>query len=418
MNSKFFCFVCGILLALFASLALSLLIPQKAYAQAINDLSTMNLEGVSKQTLPNDAVREVTEALTISTARSQVVRSIGEASYRKNKSMIEDKILKNPSRFIPFINPGAPLKQRDGSWIVSVEMKLSNASLKKILLESGLVAASNSLVSVLPLIAVVDRAKSTSLRWWLGDVKSPEQKLNVPMINLLHSKLAEEFQKQSLAFTKPSSEQIASIPESLRLERPASAELTAIGNFFKSSLIAKGDIRILPSPAAGTGAVQVKIQVVQTSAPDRVIAEVSRDFTSDPHAPSVEVGLRTRAAAEFATMAKDLAAQVQSASQKGSVGTNFLSLAVRGPLTPLQQSAFKNAFVQAVREARDVKEHLYERGQVTYEVDYSGDANQFANRMKALRLDGFQLQVPDGQAGARLLTVDIRATEASFSDEP
>ncbi len=417
-NSKFICFVCGILLALFASLALSLLIPQKAYAQAINDLSTLNLEGASKQAMPNDAVREVADELTLSTARSQVIQSIGDASYQKNKSMIEDRILKNTSRFIPSVNPGAPLKQKDGSWKVPVQLRLSNASLKKVLMENGLVAASSGAASVLPLIAVIDRAKSTALRWWMGENRSAEQKSLIPLINLLHQKLAEEFQKQSVVFTKPSQERIVSLPETLKLERPASAELTAIGNYFKSSMIAKGDVRILPSPAAGIGSVQIKIQVLQTNAPDRIIAEVARDFTSDPHAPSVEAGLRTRALVEFASLAKDLAAQVQIALQRGAAGTNFLSLAVRGPLSPLQQSAFKNAFVQSVHEARDVKERLYERGQVTYEVDFSGDATQFANRIKSLRLPGFQMQVPEGQAGARLLTVDIRSTEASSNNEP
>ena len=100
--------------------------------------------------------------------------------------------------------------------------------------------------------------------------------------------------------------------------------------------------------------------------------------------------------------------QVQAAWQRGTVGTNYLSLAVRGSLNSNEQAAFKSEFAHAVREARDLKERSFERDQVTYEVDYSGDINQFANRLKSVKLAGFDLKIPNGQAGARLITVDVR----------
>lgn len=407
-HPKFFCFVCGILLAIFGSLAMSLLIPQPAFAQRVSDLSTLQLSGNSKEALPNDAAREVTATLTSQTARQQVIEIVGEAAFQKNKAAIEEKILKKTSAYIPFVNAGEPEKQRDGSWTVPVELKISYASLRKALLDHGFLGSNAGASSLLPLISFTDRARSLNLRWWTNDQK-PEQKQLAQLQSLLHAKLAEEIKKQNLVFAVPPDAEQNALLESLRQERPSPSDQTAIANFFKSAMLIRGDVRLLPSNTAGSGTVAVKLQVIPSSSPDRVIAEVVREFSSDANASSLDAGIRTKAATEFALLAKDLAAQVQAAWQRGTVGTNFLSLAVRGNLNPLQQTAFKTSFVRAVREARDVKERLFERNQVVYEVDFSGDANQFISRVKALKFAGFDIRVPDGQAGSRLVTVDVRA---------
>ncbi len=409
-HTKFVCFVCGILLALFASLALlSLIVPQKAYAQRLSDLSTVKVDGVSKETQPSDAIREVSTWALATTAHDRVVEVVGEQSYQKNKAAIDQKIIKQSAKFIPFVNPGEPARQRDGSWRIPIELKISGTTLRKMLLENGFVGSAAGAANILPLIAFTDRTRALSLRWWMGDEKNADQKSLSLLETLLHAKLAEEIQKQNLVFTKPPApEQISEIPNGLRIERPSSSDISAIGAYFKSAMIARGDVRLLPSTTAGAVQVSVKIQVVQVNAPDRVIAEVMREFSTDPHAASVEAGLRAKAGSEFASLARDLSSQVQVAWQRGTVGTNFLTLTVRGALTPAEQSAFKTEFARALREARDLKERLFERDQVTYEVDYSGDPNQFANRLLTLKLVGFEVKVPPGQSGSRAIAVDVQ----------
>ncbi len=407
-NSKFICLVCGILLALFASLALMSLIPEKAYAQRLSDLATIKVEGVSKEALPNDAVREVTTWVVGTTARERVIEILGDANYQKNKDAIEQKIIKDSTKFIPIVTAGDATKQK-GGWRVPVELKISSATLRKLLLENGFVGSTAGAANILPLIAITDRTHALSLRWWMGDEKNPDVKSLMPLQALLHSKLGEEIQKQNLVFTKvPAAAVISEIPANLKIERPSSSDLSALGTYFKSAMVARGDVRLLPSNTAGAATVTVKIQVVQVNAPDRVIAEVVREFNTDPHAASLEAGIRSKANGEFAALAKDLAVQVQAAWQRGTVGTNYLSLAVRGSLNPSEQTAFKSEFARAVREAHDLKERSFERDQVTYEVDYSGDINQFANRLKSVKLAGFDLKVPNGQSGSRLITVDVQ----------
>jgi hypothetical protein len=244
------------------------------------------------------------------------------------------------------------------------------------------------------------------MRWWMGDEKDPSFKFLLGLESLLHSKLAEEIQKQNLVFNKPPTANELQIPQNLMIERPSAQDLSALGAYFKSAMLARGDVRVVPSNVAGAGTVVVKIQVVQAAAPDRVIAEVVREFTSDPHAPSLELGLRNKAVSEFAALAKDLSAQVQAAWQRGTVGTNFISLAVRGAMNPQQQAAFKTEFVRTVHEVRDLKERMFEHDQVTYEADFAGDENQFANRLRSLKLPGFDLHVAGDSD--RTITLDVR----------
>lgn len=436
-RSKFICLICGILLMLFMSLALITVAPSTAQAQRVSDLSTVTVDGVSRQASPTDAVKEAAAWALITTAREQVIEVLGEAAYQKNKAALEKKVIKQSTRFIPLVNPGEPTEQKDGSWKVPVELKVSQNSLRKILLDEGFVGTSTngggSAASILPLIAFTDRTRTISLRWWMGDDRTLESKPLLPLQTILHAKLAEEIQKQNLQFVMPPTSmpvpvaptaKVAAgakavppvvmafeLPQNLQIERPSSQDVSAIGAYFKSAMIARGDIRLVPSNIAGAGTVTVKIQVVQSTAPDRVIAEVVREFTSDPHAPSMDIGIRNKAVSEFAALAKDLSAQVQAAWQRGTVGANFISLAVRGLLNPVQQAAFKTAFVRTFHEVRDLKERMFEHDLVTYEADFSGDTGQFASRMRSIKLAGFEVKVADG-GGGRTITLDVKPTDS------
>lgn len=410
---RLYCLICGILLALFMSASLVALVvgPSQAEAQRLSDLTTINVDASSRQSAPSDAVKEAQAWAVNSTAREQIIEILGDQTYQKNKAAIDRKILRQATRFIPYVNAGDPTEAKDGSWKVPVELRVSQVTLRKMLLDEGFVgttaSGAGSAASILPLIAFTDRTRTISLRWWMGDEKDPALKNLVSLQALLHARLGEEVTKQNLVFVKPPTDQPGfDLPENLKIERPSSQDLTAMGAYFKTAMIARGDVRILPSNVAGAGTVTVKIQVVESSTPDRVIAEVVREFTSDPHAPSMDIGIRNKAVSEFAALAKDLAGQVQTAWQRGTVGTNFLSLAVRGSLNPSQQTAFKTEFIHTVHEARDLKERMFENGQVTYEVDYSGDSAQFANRVRALKLAGFDLHY-SGDSG-HTIVVDVK----------
>jgi hypothetical protein len=429
-NSKFICLVCGILLILFMSLALIAIAPSRAEAQRVSDLSVVNVDGMSRESSPADAIKEAATWAVTTTAREQVIEVLGEGAYQKNKAAIEKKIIRQSTRFIPFVNPGEPVQQKDGSWKVPVELKISQNSLRKILLDEGFVGTiangGGSAASILPLIAFTDRTRTISLRWWMGDDKTPESKPLLPLETLLHAKLNEEIQKQNLQFVmpptsapilppsktalgskQPSPVAAFELPQNLQIEHPSSQDISAIGSYFKAAMIARGDIRLVPASVAGAGTVTVKIQVVQSAAPDRVIAEVVREFTSDPHAPSLDIGIRNKAVSEFTALAKDLSVQVQAAWQRGTVGTNFISLAVRGNLNPLQQAAFKSAFVHTVHEVRDLKERMFEHDLVTYEADFSGDTTQFGHRMRTLKIVGFDVRVA-GESTGRTITLDVK----------
>lgn len=377
-----------------------------------SDLQTVSVEGTSKAEMPGVASREITSAAIERVAREQAMDALGKERYTQNKVLVEKQIVKQATRFIPFANAAEPTKQPDGSWKASVEVKVSRSSLMRMLTDSGLggrgvVTSAN----VLPLIAITDRTKTATYRWWMAETLTPEQKSLAPLANYLNQQMATEFEKQKIAFVAPP-QSTANLPDIVKTDKPQAAEYTAIGGFFKTSMLAKGDVRIMTNKdVSGSALVTIKIQVIESASPDRIVAEITREFGTDPLAASIDAGVRAKAPQEFAALAKDLASQVQVAWQRGVVGTNYMRLAVRSQMNPVQQAEFKAALQRTIREIKDVKERVFDRGMVTYEIDYAGDAQAFSTRFKGVQMPGFDVRLAQVEGAGTTVMLDVRAVQ-------
>ncbi|MES2965844.1 MAG: hypothetical protein V4760_18330, partial [Bdellovibrionota bacterium] len=189
-------------------------------------------------------------------------------------------------------------------------------------------------------------------------------------------------------------------PTALRSERPSQSDLVAITEHLKMSMVAKGDVRVTESKSAPNSFdVEVKIQVVQP-ATNRAIAEVSRQFTTEPGSSTSVI--RAKAASEFPEISKDLATQVMDAWQRGTLNANLVKLAVVGTLTPRQMADFKAGILKSVTEVKSLKERVFDRGEVTFEADVSGDAKSVAERLKNVQIAGFPARNEPGGGGFSL----------------
>lgn len=404
-KQKIFCLVCGMILsALLLATVFGALAPSPAYAQ--EELVTVNVEGVSKAETPLEAAREIQAKATTDAAREQVIELVGDKRYQKSKAQIESKIVRQAVKFIPFVNPGQPVKQPDGSWKMNVEMKISSASLRKMVLEAGFLSDAEGPASILPMIAFTDRTKSISTRWWLGEEKDEAHKFVVQMGRSVHEKLLEEFNRQGFHMIRPLGTQSSPLPELYRVERPSAQELKAISDYYQAPMVARGDVRVREArEVPNSFSVSVKLQVVQASS-GRLIAEVSRAFDTD--SGNLEAVVRNKLNSELPEIAKDLAVQVLEAWQRGTINANLVRLAVRGNLSPKQMNDFKNSLMRSVREVKSLRERMFEPGQVTFEVDYAGRAPQLAERLKAAELAGFTASVAEASDEGLVLQIKTR----------
>lgn len=402
---RFFCLVCGFLLSLFlASVVITVLIPNTVRAQ--DSLMTIKAETSGKADSAVQAAKELQAKAIADSAREQVIEIIGEKRYQKNKKLVESRLVNGAAKFIPFVNPERPVQQADGTWTMAVEMRVSTASLRKMVLEAGLLSDAEGPASILPLVGFTDRRTGSSLRWWLGEGRGDRSTL-LSQVNRSFSDIFQaEFSRQGFHLIKPAGMQTSPLPEALRMERPSGQDLHLISRYFKSSLAMKGDIRFRASREVPDAALcTVKLQVVQ-GASGRSVAEVTRAFeVSNGQSDSA---LKEKLESEMPEMAKDLAVQVLDAWQRGTLNANLIRLAVRGTLSPQQIEAFKTSLLRSVREVKSVKERLFEAGQIHFEVDYTGEDDQLASRLKNLQMPKFATALAGNTEKGLVLDVTAR----------
>jgi hypothetical protein len=356
-------------------------------AQNQDELVKMTVQGTSRAATAEEASSEIVGWATASTAREQAIELIGEARYQRNKSAIETKIVKQSSKFIPFINPGELTKEPDGTWKMPVELKISSASLRKLVLEAGLLNDADGPASILPLIAFIDRSKGTSLRWWLGEPKDEEHRFLVETERITTSIVQAELLKQGFHLVSPPSSPVSVVPENYRVDRPVNSDQAFLGDYFKTPIIAKGDVRFKSSKDLANGVTcTVKIQVIQATS-GRTIGDVSRLIALDNGA--TEAALRGKFSQEMNELAKDLSTQVLEAWQRGTLNSKQVRLSLRGNLGPKDLLNFKASLGRAISEIKSIKERAFERGLVQFEVDYTGDAASLSEKFKSAQFNGF-----------------------------
>lgn len=385
-----------------------LIYPIELRAQGTDELLNVIQEGTSKATSAPEAAREIQNSVISEISRAQVLEILGEKRFLKNKTVIENKIIKQSAKFIPFVSPGLPLQQNDFSWKMNVELKLSKGSLRKMVLDAGLMNDSDGPTSILPMIAFVDRKSGASLRWWQGEPKDDAHKFLASLKALFNEKVQTEFSKQGFHFIKPIGTTLSPLPEQYRGDRMAAADLGFVADYFGAPMIVKGDVRFRESQGAvGVALGAIKLEVVQASS-GRTVAEVSRNFETEPGV--YEAAIRGKMSADLPEIAKDLAVQVLEAWQRGTLNSNLVRLSIRGVLGPKQLNEFKSSLVQNIHELKSIKERAFEAGKILFEIDYSGDLATLSERFKTLKLPAFETHVSDvSETSEKIIEIDVKA---------
>ncbi len=372
-----------------------------AFAQ--DELVTIETDGTAKAESAPEASKNILASVTAKVAREQIIELIGEKAYNKNKNLVENRIVRESFKFIPFVTPGSP--ERVGAeWKMKVTMRISPQSLREMVNANGLLFDTEGPAAVVPMIAIHDRVRGQQYRWWMNDVDEKKTLQNVGQS--LHQQLFKELNRHGFYVVRPHSSLLAStVPETYRNDRFRPDDIRFWGQFYNAQIILRGDVRVRESTAISGGyQLAIKLSAIQT-ANNRTVGEVVRNY--DTESGNQDVVVRAKLNTAFAEVAKDLGIQVVEAWQRGTLGSNRLRLAVRGKLGPKQLNELKSQLTKSVREIKGVRERLIEVGSVTYEIDYSGGAQQLSERLKSLNVPGFNVKVAD--VSETQIAIEVRA---------
>lgn len=382
---------------------LTIVLQKIVLAQESDELIVENVE----VSVDADSSAEANK-LALQSAMSQLTRQqlqilLGDKRYAKNKSLLEKKILPEVGKFIPITDVKtmqfqAPQNSTNnkkteastaGTYTAMVEVKMSMASLRKLVQNAGILAENEEVSIVLPLIEIRDISVNTQNAWWVKRLDQ-QKKLSSDISKLFDEAMQSELEKVNFYYLKPQASMIDLIPENIRLESPKKEDLKLFSEVFKAPLIAKGYLQLKSSTR--NLSVQLKIQVLHPAS-DRELAEVSRNIEIEQS--PLSSNFKSKMQTTMSELAKDIANQLVESSQRGSIGANNLKLSVRGLVTPKQVNEFKSEIRKKLHEIRSIKERVFEPGGVVFEMDSSVTSAQLSERMKAMRMEQFDFRLVD-----------------------
>ncbi len=373
-------------LALMMAAALILLTGQPSQAQQ-TDLVDRTFSGVSKETTPQGARRDIQDQASQKVSEEIIKELIGEERFLRNKSLIQSKVIKNSARYIPFLKPSA-LAQEGEEYKMSVAMKVSLRDLKQLLQDNSLLNENEAIPVVLPAVSWNDQVQGRSYRWWLPQDKS--QGFLVKEARLLEESLRNAFQKNNFYVVKPIEAGLGnSVPADFQNEKIASGEdAQFFAQYFNAPVLIDGQVTINKSESANTYRIEIRMTAMQVSN-GRAIADVSRKYETESGALENAVDKKLREVSEAA--AGDLASQVLEAWQRGSVGTSVIRLTVRGRNILPAMEGLKDKIRSQITQVKNIRERLVSSDSVSFELDTAASVPELLTKLETLDIDGKKL---------------------------
>lgn len=364
-----------------------LLLSSQGGAQSV-ELVERTFLGTSKATSPVEVKREIQEQAAQKVSEDIIKELIGEAKFAKNKSLIQSKVIKNSSKYIPFLKP-SEITQEGEEFKMSVILKLSLRDLKQMLQSNSLLAENDSIPVALPLIVWNDRVQGRSYRWWLPQ-EGTAQNFLIKQDRVFEEALRTSFQKNNFYVIKPTTAGLGNnIPVDFHNDKVSGGEdAQFLSQFFNAPLLIDGQVLIQKGENKNNHRIEIRMTAIQVSN-GRAIADVSRSFETESGALERVVDKKIKEVAE--TTSADLASQVLEAWQRGSVGTSVIRLTIQGK-TPLpSMEGLKEKIRSQLTQVKNIRERLVSAEMVSFELDISSGLTDLATKLEALDLSGRKL---------------------------
>lgn len=347
-----------------------------------------------------ELMNQAIEAASIESIKTM----IGDEKVEHSRDVIKNKIIKNSGRYVSSIN-GQNFNHQANQYNMDVALKLSLKALRALLLENGLLYQLDGPPKVLPLIQMVDRVNAQSYGWWYNS-GAKEHGYLIENLDIFQKNLKDEFLKIGFFELSPVlGHFIQAIPETYRTENLQKVDTLFISEFFKSSVVTRGQIIFRTKPGSDSVyVIDVKLEALQ-STNGRLMAEVVRTYETQSGVFQKVISQKFREVAPH--LAEDLSAQLADAWRKGTFGASVVKLTVQGSLGPKDLEDFKKAIVLQVRDIKSLRERLIETHSTTFEVDSSTVPQQLAQSIRSAKFARFKVQVEQVSSEGVTLKVEL-----------
>jgi len=370
------------------ALWLALFCSTPVWAQEILDLT---VEGTSQTDDKNIARQEIFDKVINETSLNYIRDLIGAQKLEKNRSLIQNKVLKNSNKYVLFIK-GTPLPAAASETKLNVSLKLSLKNLESLLLEEGLLYKTEGPPRVIPFVTFVDRTHGQTFIWWQERTSAPTILNDVA--GLFFRKLKESLSKTGFYCMDPMKAPVAQAwPPFLRLESIGFEESQIAAELMNAQMVIRGQM-VVDSSKVRNDAFRLdwKLTALQVGN-GRVIGEVIRSYETESGNFNHVVTKKVSEVTE--KMAADLSTQLSEAWKSGTFGSNLIRLSVRGPLDYMQLQTLKKSIQEQVKEVRTLKERLFEPGQIVFEVDATTNAQGLKQAFQGKKFAQFKVEVQD-----------------------
>ena len=371
-------------------------------AQGLIDLK---INGRAEDVPRSNAKSEIFKRVIEDVSLENIASLIGEEKAERNKEIILNKVIKNSGKYI-LSTRGGKVNTVNNGYEMEVDLKLSLKNLRDILLQEGLLYQLEGPPKLLPVVRVIDRVNANAFSWW-AERPTRGNAFVRSALNSFQTDIKEELMKIGFYGMYPTKGNFGgTVPEAYRVQSPQKGDLLFIGEFFKSSVVLKGDIVFRGKPnEEGTYLLDFRLRAMQTQN-GRVMGEVMRIFETD------NGNFKTVTVKKFKDVsqkvAKDLAIQLSDAWKKGTFGANLLRLVVRSKLPPREIENFKRAVVLQVRDIKALRERMIESRKVTFEMDASAPSQALAQSLRKAKFTKYKVEVDDVNRDSVVLDVAAR----------
>lgn len=335
-------------------------------------------QGQSKSESSVGAKKEIMEDAIEAVSNELILSSIGKEKFSRNKSIINQKIIKQSGKYIPVLKAGNVQRDGDG-FKLSVYMQVNPKILETLLLQNGLLYQAEGAPIILPLIRIVDRSGGRSYAWWIRESDSSLQVYDKVLENLLQR----AFFDSEFYGVRPTSSQLGQlIPDFFRKDRFTADDLQVLAVQFNSQLLLTGEMSFTSASGARGAEVELKISGYQGSN-GKLLAELVRRFSIDR--ASLE-GANRKMVAQLDNLIRDLAGQVLEAWKRGTFGATTARLIVQGGVPINKIDNLKALVQQSSKSIRQIRERVISQDSIVFEIEVVAPLESISKDISAINV--------------------------------
>lgn len=344
-----------------------------------------SVEVTTKEKNPAVARKQLVDLAQSQAIDDLVKETLGSERYQKNRTQIQNKILKMSSRLIPFSKAGNLETTPDGHKM-AVQVRINVDDLDQLLISQGLYFESDVPPLILPLISWRDQEEDESFAWWLSSTSTGLGLWS----GELESVLRREFLKEGFYVL---------LPQQFRFQQAFTeggfklglSDVQRLSSQRQSQVVILGEVQILEGGPTGR---ELELKLTAQHVPrSRTLAQVGRRIPLDK---TVKVGMvSNRFRDVLESVAKDLAGQTLEAWQRGVLQSTAYKITVAGAMSPSQIEAFREGFRAKVREVKTLRERVVTSESVSFELDSTITPKDLAKRVSEIEVKGAKIVLKD-----------------------